>query len=372
MPPRVRIRLYMVKGNVVFTKGELFPDPYLDVHMGNEIKISGRNNFRPETSQPDFYRIEERDISLPEESRLEILMKTYEEIGLGDPLIGSTVIDLEDRWHSTKWKEKMEKGTVPIENRGLWRAGATDTGGTVELWVEMLSSEKASESQPSLLRAPPPNELEIRLVIWTTKQIKLVDNGKCDVTFQVQLDCGQYDEVRGGYPKIQDTDVHYGSQDGASVFNWRVVYPRIVMPVQSATMQISVFDYNLIGGNIYIGNVNLDLKKYLEKVSKTAERLDMENTELPIPQGEDTEVGIVMVSLQVLMQSEANGKPAGWKREEPNQDPQLITPLQGRGWADVLAGFGFSFSLPNWQKFAVILLLGALACLVVLKQVGLL
>ena len=42
----------------------------------------------------------------------EVLMKTYDDMGLGDPLIGSTIIDLEDRWHSAQWQEKMEKGSV--------------------------------------------------------------------------------------------------------------------------------------------------------------------------------------------------------------------------------------------------------------------
>jgi hypothetical protein len=225
---------------------------------------------------------------------------------------------------------------------------------------------------PSPLRAPPPNNLEIRLVIWKTKSIKIVKSATTDVKFKVSIDCGQYDEAKGGYPKTQDTDTHYGSKDGVSVFNWRVVYPYIVMPVQSCTMQIAVYDYNLIGGDVYIGNVNLDLKKYLEKVSKTAELLEMENTDLPILQGEDTEAGIVTVSLWVYMQSEANGKPAGPGRSEPNQFPQLITPIEGRGWGDVLSGFGFSFSLPNWQKFAVMLMLGALVCVIILKQMGLL
>ncbi len=40
--------------------------------MGGEIEISGRNNFLANTCQPNFYRIEERDIALPEESRLEV------------------------------------------------------------------------------------------------------------------------------------------------------------------------------------------------------------------------------------------------------------------------------------------------------------
>jgi hypothetical protein len=377
LPPRLRVRLYVVKANIVFTKGgEAFPDPYFDTQLGGEINISGRNNFIANSCQPGFYRLEERDVSMPNESRLELTMKCYEELGLGDPIIGSTVIDLEDRWHSTQWRAKMDQDNVAIENRALWRRGIAETGGTVEMWIELVDSFKASEQPPSVLRAPPPNEIEMRLVIWGTKDIKLVDGKSTDVMFRVSLDCSAYSETRpGAYPRTQDTDVHYGCDDGKSVFNWRIVYPRIIMPVQSALMQISVFNYSLIGGNTFLGELNLDVKKYLEKVNATAERMDMDHNFLTMKwpdQEADPDPGFVEVSLQVLMQQEANGNPVGKARDEPNQDPQLITPIDGRGWGDFLKGFGFNFALPNWQKFVVMIVLGVLAVLVILKQVNLL
>jgi hypothetical protein len=216
----------------------------------------------------------------------------------------------------------------------------------------------------------------MRLVIWKTDGIKLMDGKSTDVMFRVAFDCSAYSETRpGAYPRAQDTDQHYGCETGKAVFNWRIVYPRIIMPVQSALLQITVFNYSLIGGNTFLGELNIDVKKYLEKVNATAERMDMDHTMLPIKwpdQEADPDPGFVEVSLTVLMQQEANGNQVGKAREEPNQDPQLITPIDGRGWGDFLKGFGFNFALPNWQKFVVMIVLGVLAVLVVLKQVNLL
>ena len=38
----------------------------------------------------------------------------------GEKLIGSTVLDLEDRWHSAAWRDAMDrKQQIPTENRAL-------------------------------------------------------------------------------------------------------------------------------------------------------------------------------------------------------------------------------------------------------------
>ena len=88
------------------------------------------------------------------------------------------------------------------------------------------------------------------------------------------------------------------------------------------------------------------LRVQIPQVNANAERLDMEHTFLPIKwpdQEADPDPGFVEVSLTVLMQQEANGNGVGKARDEPNQDPQLITPIDGRGWGDFLKGCSFAF-----------------------------
>merc|ERR1711972_277596 len=65
----------------------------------------------------------------------------------------------------------------------------------------------------------------------------------------------------------------------------------------------------------------------------------------------DEEIGTVNMSLYVMTQVEAEGRKQGIAREEPNDDPQLITPTEGRDWGTYLASLGFQ--LPDfglWKK----------------------
>eukprot|EP00959_Pyramimonas_sp_CCMP1952_P137037 2867607-Pyramimonas_sp.AAC.1 len=68
---------------------------------------------------------------------------------------------------------------------------------------------------PSFLRKPADTELEIRLVIWTACDVKLIagEEEYTNVQVSTQLDCKEY----GGeytYPALQETDVHYTCKDG--------------------------------------------------------------------------------------------------------------------------------------------------------------
>ena len=71
VPARIRVRLYFVKAVCIHYKSTGLADPYLEVNLGREHVISMRNMAQPQTNTPDFHRIEARDITLPEDSRLE-------------------------------------------------------------------------------------------------------------------------------------------------------------------------------------------------------------------------------------------------------------------------------------------------------------
>ena len=81
-----------------------------------------RQLWTEDTTTPEFFSTDEKDVQFPQESRLEISIRDVDDMGLGrDTLIGSTVIDLEDRWHSPKWKEIIQSRKVmPSEVRSLY------------------------------------------------------------------------------------------------------------------------------------------------------------------------------------------------------------------------------------------------------------
>lgn len=373
VPSRVRVRIYLVKAICIFAKGSGFPDPFIEFQLGRNINVSMRNMVQMDTNSPEFYRVEERDIELPEDSRLEVRIMDLAGMAFSDAMIGATVIDLEDRWHSTVWNKSNNLQAVPVENRSLFTPEVTGLNrGNLEMWVEMIESVKASDVKPSDLRRPPDTELEVRLVVWGAINVKLVKGEYVNVKFSTMFDCKEYN---GEYPAKQETDIHFGSKDGKAVFNWRMVYPKIRMPTNSCTILVQLYHYELLG-DTFIGSLNLDLKKYVERVATYMDALVVGPADLKFAGTEadgDEDVGSVNMSLYVMTQTEANSKKAGIAREEPNEDPQLITPTEGRDWGSFFGAFAWpDFGL--WKKFIpVFIALGVfLVLVVIMKQIGML
>lgn len=385
VPSHVRVRLYFVRAVCTFGAhtgglfGKVAVNPYLAYRLGSGAVVCMRSMVQLNTHTPTFYRVEERDISLPEEARLQVDMFDYQE-GLGhalagERLIGSTIIDLEDRWHSAAWRECTEKRQrVPIEHRPLINPEmAGEISGNIEMWIEMIDSERASDIKASELQRPASAELEVRLVIRTCSNLKLMDGVKTDVKAVVELDCAEYMGSSLGFPNLQATDTHYGST-GAAVFNWRVVFPRIVMPTNACTMDMKLYQVNTLAADQFIGAVSIDLQRYIERVALDMDAIYLEKAELQVSAGsEGHEVtGHIQFEMWVMTQSEANGKRAGLGRGEPNEWPQLVTPTDGRSWGDVIASVSFKFpDFGIWRK-VLPLIVFTLICLVILKWIGLL
>lgn len=397
VPSRIRVRIYFVKAICIFGKqvegffGKAFIDPYLAYKLGN-VLVSMRNMAQFNTNVPSFYRVEERDIVMPAEARLQVDLFDYQdafgEAINGEKLIGSTVIDLEDRWHSAAWRDAMDRRQqIPTENRALINPQLSGQNcGSIEMWVEMIDSVRASDIKASELRKPPAMEIEVRLVIRTCKNVKLWDGTKTDVKVTVDLECREYEGVTMGFPKLQATDVHFGST-GNAIFNWRIVNPRIVMPTKSCTMDLKLYQANSISADEFIGAVSIDLRRYVERVARDMDCIYIEKADLQFSassggddgeggeaaaDAEDENVGSVQFEMWFMTQSEANQKRAGKGREDPNDYPQLVTPAEGRGWGDVLGGFSISLPDLGLMKKIIPIVLFTLLCLVLLRFIGLL
>jgi len=380
VPSRVRVRIYFVSAICIFGKGTSLGDPYLAFQLGKNIVVSMRNMVQYDTNTPTFYRVEERDIDMPVESRLKVDITDFSENPLGgESLIGATVIDLEDRWHSKNWKDADERRRTPKESRPLYNPETKGQNcGSLDMWIELLDSVKASDRKATEISKPKPIEIEVRFIIKTTTKVKIVDGNHTDVKIITALECNEYEGEKLGYPKSQETDTHNGCKDGDAEFNWRVVFPKIVMPTKSCTADIKLMDGNF-SSDTYIGGISIDLRKYIDKVARemdmiytSADLVVWDTHDTAGDTEEDENVGQIQFDLQVMTQSEAEQKRAGKGREEPNIFPQLVTPTEGRGWGDVLAGIGFDFPDFGLMKKIIPLIIFTLICLVGLKFVGLL
>jgi hypothetical protein len=382
-PNRVRCRIYFVKAIVIFEKAYGSADPYIKYRIGDDV-TSLRSSAVKETNEPEFYKVEERDIVFPQGCRLQVDLFDVGDVpldgvvtkqGAFDSIIGSTILDLEDRWHSNEMRMDTVRGRIPHENRRLYKINDNKESvtGSLVLWIEMIDAREAADKKATQLQKPKPQEIELRLVIRTCHNVKLIDNGKVDVKVGVGLQCDKY---FGPYPIHQTTDVHFGSTDGHAVFNWRIVFPKITMPTKSCILDLILYDYNLLAGDTPIGSISLDIRKYLEKVAVSMDTIQKDDNKLQFTSKADEDVGVnvgeILFDMTVMPQTEALSKPAGIERQDPNENPQLLTPKEGRDWDSVLPSLAFSIPSFGFYKKVLPLIFLTLLCLVGLKYVGLL
>jgi len=55
---------------------------------------------------------------------------------------------------------------------------------------------------------------------------------------------------------------------------------------------------------------------------------------------DDFNMGTVLISMNIMSTTDANGKPVGEGQEEPNEDPRLDAPTAGRDLGALMAGLG--------------------------------
>ena len=161
---------------------------------------------------PDFYKTFEFDGSFPGCAPLVIKLMDYDDM-FGDELIGSTSIDLEDRYFSPEWQSIRQK---PIEFRDLYHPSSTISQGTVKLWVEIIPVAAGLKDQVQFDFTPKPSEeFEVRLVVYETRNIAMMDvEGTSDVYAKAFFDPSD----------SKETDTHYRCTNGKASFNYRLLF----------------------------------------------------------------------------------------------------------------------------------------------------
>mmetsp|Transcript_44643 Transcript_44643/g.78493 ORF Transcript_44643/g.78493 Transcript_44643/m.78493 type:complete len:1495 (+) Transcript_44643:94-4578(+) len=375
LPARINVRIYLLKANCIYAKGTGFPDPFVQFQLGRIAPVSQRHRILPKpTSTPALDRFEERTIQLPEDGRLEISLSDAQDLAVSDALIGSTVLDLEDRWHSEKWQRINARQQFPVETRSLFRPGEeADNHGNLAMFIEMIDSTQAADRDPLDLRAAANALIVLRVVIRDTEDFNCDEEEGKSYQIKGMLQCQEY---QGGYAQ-QESDIHYNAKGGKAKYNFRFLYVDIQAPVETCMLQINLEESHMLSANNIIGSATIDMKKYIDMVAGDMDKRELEKVPIPMkPVGEDDEVGFVEVEMTILSATEANepGKEAGYGRSDPNANPPLICP-PGRDWGDFLEAFGFSFPWPSWWKKALALIIPVfifLAGVVIMKQMGLL
>jgi len=98
-------------------------------------------------------------------------------------LIGTTIIDLEDRYFTMEWQSLNDK---PIEYRQIYHNSTSMSQGVVKCWCEINSlSLKPDDVKVWDITEKPPEEFEVRICVFNAIEIPMMDwEGTSDVYFR--------------------------------------------------------------------------------------------------------------------------------------------------------------------------------------------
>lgn len=108
-------KLYLLEG-YNFASRDMFSlsDPYLIIKCG-KTEINEQKEYQTDTAEPTFYKCYQFNVSFPGSPVISIEAYDYD-MFFGDELIGTTKLDLDDRFFNKEWSSIEQK---PIEYRNL-------------------------------------------------------------------------------------------------------------------------------------------------------------------------------------------------------------------------------------------------------------
>ena len=345
----VIIRVYVLEIRDLPAKDALSDsDPYIKIYFGEEKKFDEQKNHHNDTKQVKWFKHYDILSIFPGDSTLKIEVWDYNPI-FKDELIGSTSIDLEDRYFNNEWQQLKFK---PIETRPLINPDVSGQQGNISLWVEIFDKKDSINMTPWQIAPEPVSELELRLVVWETEEMRMMDaEDTSDIYVTAFID----------QKEKQSTDVHYRCTTGNGSFNWRIVLP-LEVPRVNNRLTLHCYDKDIFSKDDFISGAEIDLtdiikipkdldvpitlsKEYVDSVP-SEEKKKYEGLEF-LTGGEDQEKnkfwvqcyhqnsksGRILCSLEILPKWKADLTKVGKGRKEPNVAPYLPPPVGRFQWS---------------------------------------
>ena len=345
----VIIRVYILEIRDL-PKKDLFSDsdPYIKIYFGDVKKFDEEKNHKNDEKNSKWYKYYDILTIFPGDSTLRVEVWDYDPI-FKNQLIGSTSIDLEDRYFNNDWKQMRFK---PIETRPLIHPDISGQQGNILLWVEIFDKKDIINMTPWQITPEPISKVELRLVIWETEDMRMMDD---EDTSDIYVTAFMDQKNR------QSTDTHYRCQNGCGSFNWRIVF-QLDVPRVNNKLTLHCYDYDIFSKDDFISGAILDIselmkipkdldvpitlsKEYVESV-KGNEATKYNGLEF-LTDGDDKDKnkfwvqcyqkneksGRILCSLEILPMWKAELNKVGIGRKEPNRSPYLPPPVGRFQWS---------------------------------------
>jgi hypothetical protein len=129
----VIVRVYMISGYDLASRDiGSDSDPYLVLQIGHK-SFSERDNYQVDERNPGFYKNYDFEQTFPGCPQLVVHAMDYDDL-FGDDLIGTTVVDLEDRYFTPEWRALRNP---PIELRSIYHPSSAVSQGVLKMWIEI-------------------------------------------------------------------------------------------------------------------------------------------------------------------------------------------------------------------------------------------
>ena len=344
---RLKVRIYCMKahslapmraGNssnpylelaLVIPKGDI-ADKVYQGEVPGLFSFSDDANFKTNTIEPDFNAWYEMDAILPGISALEIFVKDHGYVR--NTLIGSTRIDLEDRWFSKFWRACKDIQQVPRESRVLTNPGTRIPQGTLECWVEMYEPAIAVDIPVVPIAPPKVTEWEMRVVVWETRKVpKLREKRSMNMYVVGEFLYFSSEDSTRGPQQLHETDVHDGVRDGSGKFNWRMKY-QVQVPCKHPRLRVQIYDHDMFSLDGFACETVINLETLFREalLSQDEVRRPKKHFRLSSSNHLGENRGEIDLQINLMPITMAEKNPIGNARDAPNEDPFLSDPVRLR------------------------------------------